>query len=505
MMKALVAILALSTSVAAGTAVYLSANRPKFTPKPAMTATVPTADALADVTPIARRTPAERADVGGRLVAGSEFEVRTTTSGSVLHARVDPGDFVEKGQTLIELENIALDESVRRAETTLEQAKSDLEAQQARRANIEQSQASTGRFAGRGGLGHFARSDEQQARARLTEAENALAKVRQAQGDSQIVSPIGGYVTERRVSIGDRVSPGTEVVHVVDISILKLTVDVVDVNSSETLSTREALVTCEAVPGRQFVGRVIRSLSNDTAPGHTNTLTIEVANPDRVLKPGMAARARLVSESSSELAYSSRSGSYGSLLRRQSASTANGPSDADLFREMVSSLKGLAVTLAAAAEAQNKELTRKQEAAKVTVEATTQYFGLLERQVNDLRPENAAHHAVSLEKAADEIDSLPILHVDDELLAFGADVAQSLRSMAERRRSISRSRSNTDVIVSDEAQAENSAIRTQGIQKITIGLAGMRRKMTKKYNLEFLANAGNLRAAASTRRHTARR
>jgi hypothetical protein len=29
--------------------------------------------------------------------------------------------------------------------------------------------------------------------------------------------------------------------------------------------------------------------------------------------------------------------------------------------------------------------------------------------------------------------------------------------------------------------------------------------MTKKYNLEFLANAGNLRAAASTRRHTARR
>ncbi len=353
-------------------------------------------------------------------------------------------------------------------------------------------------------MGRFARSDEQQARARLAEAENALAKARQAQGDAQIVSPISGYVAERRVSIGDRVSPGTEVVHVVDISILKLTAAVVDVNSSETLSTRKALVSCDAVPGRQFVGRVVRSLSNDTTPGHTNTLTIEVANPDRVLKPGMAARARLVSESSGELAYSSRSGSYGSL-RRQSASTANGPSDVDLFREMTASLKGLAVTLAAAADAQTKELTRKQEAAKVTVEATTQYFGLLERQVNDLRPENATHHAVSLEKAADEIDSLPILHVDDELLAFGADVAQNLRSMAERRRSVSRSRSNADVTVSDETQVENSAIRTQGIQKITIGLASMRRKMTKKYNLEFLANAGNLRTAASARRRTARR
>jgi membrane fusion protein (multidrug efflux system) len=504
MMKALVAILALSTSVAAGTAVYLSTTRPKLAPKPTPTASVAPADAPADLTPIARRNPADRADVGGRLVAASEFEVRAATAGSVLHARVDPGDFVEKGQTLIELENIALDESVRRAETGLEQAKSDLEAQQARRANIEPSPASTGRFSGRGGVGRFARSEEQQARARLAEAENALAKARQSQADAQIVSPISGYVAERRVSIGDRVSPGTEVAHVVDISFLKLTVDVVDVNSSETLSTREALVTCEAVPGRQFVGRVVRSLSNDTTPGHTNTLTIEVANADRVLKPGMAAHARLTSESSGELAYSSRSGSYGSL-RRQSAIATNGPSDADLFREMVSSLKGLAVTLSAAADAQTKELTRKQEAAKVTVDATTQYFGLLERQVNDLRPENVSHHAVSLEKSADEIDSLPILHVDEELLAFGAEVAQNLRSMAERRRSISRSRSNADVIVSDEAQAENSAIRTQGIQKITIGLAGMRRKMTKKYNLEFLANAGNLRTAASARRRTARR
>src|ERR1700722_7983576 len=164
MMKALVDILALSTSVAAGTAVSLSTTRPKPPPKPTPTASVAPADAPADLTPIARRNPADRADVGGRLVAASEFEVRAATAGSVLHARVDPGDFVEKGQTLIELENIALDESVRRAETGLEQAKSDLEAQQARRANIEPSPASTGRFSGRGGVGRFALSEEQQAR-----------------------------------------------------------------------------------------------------------------------------------------------------------------------------------------------------------------------------------------------------------------------------------------------------------------------------------------------------
>jgi hypothetical protein len=76
--------------------------------------------------------------------------------------------------------------------------------------------------------------------------------------------------------------------------------------------------------------------------------------------------------------------------------------------------------------------------------------------------------------------------------------------MAERRRAISRSRANADVTVSDEAQVENSAIRTQGMQRITIGLANVRRKMTKKYNLEFLANAEKPRPSNKPRR-TARR
>ncbi len=173
---------------------------------------------------------------------------------------------------------------------------------------------------------------------------------------------------------------------------------------------------------------------------------------------------------------------------------------------MLSSMKGLASTLSVAADAQAKELTRKREATAVTVAATTQYFEQLERDLFDLRPDSMSHHAVNLEKTADQIDNLPILHVDEELLAFGAEVAQGLRMMAERRRSISRVRGYTDVTQSDEVQVENSAIRTQGMQKITIGLANMRRKLTKKYNLEFLATVGNMHTAAvAQKRRPARR
>ncbi len=431
-MKVLVAILAISTSIAAGSAVYLSVNRTKPTVVPAA-ATQPVA-AVAQASAGARRMPIERAEFVGRLSAASEVDVQATGSGSVLHARVDAGDLVEKGQTLIELENPTLEEPVRRAQMALDLAKSELETQQQRRLNAEQRRegllgaALAGRGTGIGSL-RMARNDEQQARARVAEAEAALQRARLALGESQIVAPLSGYVEERRVSVGERVEPGMTVLRIVDVSTLKMEINAPEGNTSQTVpaSAREAMITFDAIPDRQFVGRVVRSLGGNSLLGHPNAVSIEVSNPDRVLKPGMSGRVRLVSGSSDEPSLASMSGRY-RAISRQSRGIADGSSDADLLREMLVSMKGLATTLAVAADAQTKELTRKQEAAKVTVEATTKYFGLLERQVSDLRPENASHHAVSLEKAADEIDNLPILHVDEELLAFGADVAQSLRN-----------------------------------------------------------------------------
>jgi len=167
-------------------------------------------------------------------------------------------------------------------------------------------------------------------------------------------------------------------------------------------------------------------------------------------------------------------------------------------------MKGLATTLSIAADAQTKDLARKREAMQVTVDATVRYFDSLERELTDLRLDTTSHHSVNLAKTADQIDNLPILHVDEELVAFGSEAAQNLRMMGERRRSLSHSQGNNDVAVLDEVQIENSAVRTQGLQKIAVGLANVRRKMTRKYNLEFLAS--NVRtASASQKRHTTKR
>src|SRR5579862_3912284 len=112
-MKFLVAMLAISTTVAAACAVYLSANRSKLAPAPAAQAPgVAASAAVADAPAAARRTSGQASELVGRVAAAGEIEVRASAGGFVLRARVDPGDRVEKGQTLIELENPTLEEAV---------------------------------------------------------------------------------------------------------------------------------------------------------------------------------------------------------------------------------------------------------------------------------------------------------------------------------------------------------------------------------------------------------
>jgi hypothetical protein len=95
-MKVLVAILAISTSIAAGSAVYLSVNRTKLAAVPAA-APQPVA-VVADAPAGARRMPTERAELVGRLSAASEVDVQATGGGSVLMPESIPVTWSKKGK-----------------------------------------------------------------------------------------------------------------------------------------------------------------------------------------------------------------------------------------------------------------------------------------------------------------------------------------------------------------------------------------------------------------------
>lgn len=124
------------------------------------------------------------------------------------------------------------------------------------------------------------------ARARVTVAEKAVA-------DTVVRAPFAGIVGQRFVSLGDYVTRGTKVASVVRVDPLRVELTVPAQYMSTVQQGRAVSFAVDAYPGEAFTGQVRYVSPSVTA--ETRALTVEavVSDPDRRLKPGLFATARI--------------------------------------------------------------------------------------------------------------------------------------------------------------------------------------------------------------------
>jgi RND family efflux transporter MFP subunit len=137
-------------------------------------------------------------------------------------------------------------------------------------------------------------------------AQVDLAKAQQAQNDARlqelkfnlqntiIASPVDGFIGRRNVDPGAMVNTNTAIASVVDISRLKLVVNVVEKDLRMVTAGDVGIVEVDAYPGEKFNGRIAR-VAPVLDPA-TRTASIEIPNPGHRLKPGMYARITLTVE-----------------------------------------------------------------------------------------------------------------------------------------------------------------------------------------------------------------
>src|SRR4030095_3454018 len=129
----------------------------------------------------------------------------------------------------------------------------------------------------------LAKAQSTQSRARLDELRINLA-------NTVITSPVNGFVAKREVDPGAFVSQQAPVVDVVDISRVRLVVNVVERDLKELQAGDGAKVEVDAYPGETFQGRIARVAPVLDPATRTAPIEIEIANSDFRLKPGMYAR-----------------------------------------------------------------------------------------------------------------------------------------------------------------------------------------------------------------------
>jgi RND family efflux transporter MFP subunit len=228
--------------------------------------------------------------ISGTLEPDREAVLRAQVSGSVLQTYADQGQTVNAGTVLARIDASGIQDAYASARAGLVSARNAADVAAKDLARNETLLAA----------GAIAERDIDQSRrasiaahAALEDANSRLASAEKAYRSTTVTAPFSGVVSERPVSAGDVVQPGTALFTVVDPSSMRLEASV----PAEQLASIRIGVpvnfTVSGYPGRQFVGRITRI--NPTADPTTRQVRIYVSIPNegRSLVGGLFANGRI--------------------------------------------------------------------------------------------------------------------------------------------------------------------------------------------------------------------
>lgn len=102
-------------------------------------------------------------------------------------------------------------------------------------------------------------------------------------------SPVSGVITARNYDQGDMYG-GSPIYVVEQITPVKLYVGISEMDYTRVKKNDTVTLKADALPGKTFTGRIARIYPTIDAATHTFTAEVNVANSDRLLRPGMYAR-----------------------------------------------------------------------------------------------------------------------------------------------------------------------------------------------------------------------
>jgi RND family efflux transporter MFP subunit len=131
----------------------------------------------------------------------------------------------------------------------------------------------------------------------LEEKRASLDLARKQLTDTGIISPIGGVVKEKLASRGEYLQPGKAVVTIVQIHPLRLRLEVPEAFAANIRQGMEVKLRVDTFTDREFAGVIKRINPSVNEQNRSLIAEAEVKNEGGVLRPGMFARAQIVSES----------------------------------------------------------------------------------------------------------------------------------------------------------------------------------------------------------------
>lgn len=224
--------------------------------------------------------------LSGTLQPQQSASIVSETAGTVTSVSVAEGQAVSRGTQLARIEDQTASDSLRSAQVAVQSAQTAV-------AVAQRDAERTTRLAAAGALAkrdaEVARAQVASAEAQLGLARSQLSTARERVGNQAVVASTSGIVSEKSVSTGDVVAPGTPLFTIVDLSTLQLEATVP--SDAIGLVNPGAPVELEVrgYAGQKFTGTITRvAPSVDAATGQVRVY-VSLVNQGKRLVGGLFA------------------------------------------------------------------------------------------------------------------------------------------------------------------------------------------------------------------------
>jgi len=266
---------------------------------------------------VGRRDLVAAVTASGKIQPKKKVDISADITGRITRIAVREGDFVQKGQFLLQIDPTIYQANLQRAQAAMSQAEAGAVQARATRDQsaraltrtkelheqnpnlISQEQLEQAQTASDIAEANLTASQHlvEQSRAGLQEARDQLAK-------THLVAPMAGRVTRLAVEEGEVAVPGT----ISDLSVIQTKVQVDETDVVRLHLGDSVEVTIDAFPDTTFIGRVTKVsnsaiLTAASAVGGAQSdravdyeVEITLANPPTEVRPDLSATARIVTD-----------------------------------------------------------------------------------------------------------------------------------------------------------------------------------------------------------------
>jgi membrane fusion protein (multidrug efflux system) len=244
----------------------------------------PTALTAVVTAPAEQRPFGVQIEAVGTARANEAVDVTSKVTNTVTAVRFDEGDFVKRGQVLVELDSAEARAQLAEAEAALAESENNFKRSQ----DLFTQQALS-----------LSQLDQIEATLKANRARVSAAQARLA--DTVIRASFDGRTGFRRVSVGSLVNPGTVITTLDDTSVINLDFTVPEIYLYVLRPGLPVTARAAGLPKQQFDGTVSHLDARVDPVTRSITVRAKIPNQDGVLRPGMFMTVSLEGEAVSRL------------------------------------------------------------------------------------------------------------------------------------------------------------------------------------------------------------